>query len=179
MSLISASSHPHRPLFHLSSLMNRCCSAVRVNMMDWVAGRHILLLRKSEKGSSGQWTACQGALTLLCFSPSFFLISDIQEPFKPEPHPPTLYHPPPCPSEPLSTILFDWSLTCNVPLSTTGKASRGKGQNIYNKVNKASERRGREGEDQQWEGCNRTKVIRKVTQCFWGEEKKTYKRKLN
>lgn len=70
--------HPPHPLFtgffHLSSLMNRCCSAVGVNMMDWVAGRHILLLRE-RRGSSGQWTACRGALTPLCFSPSFFLIA--------------------------------------------------------------------------------------------------------
>lgn len=50
MSLSSPSFHLHRPLFHLSSLMNRCCSAARVNMMDWVAGRHILLLRESEWG---------------------------------------------------------------------------------------------------------------------------------
>lgn len=44
------SSHFRGPLFHLSSLMNRCCSAVGVNMMDWVAGRHILLLGGSERG---------------------------------------------------------------------------------------------------------------------------------
>lgn len=43
------------------------------------------------EGSSGRWTACQGASTLRCFSPSFFLatalISDIQESFQPEPRP--------------------------------------------------------------------------------------------
>lgn len=44
------SSHFHRSPLHLSGLMNRCCSAVGVNMMDWVAGRHILLLWESERG---------------------------------------------------------------------------------------------------------------------------------
>lgn len=48
--LSSSSSHLHRPLFHLSNLMNRCCSAAGVNMTDWIAGRHIPLLRKSERG---------------------------------------------------------------------------------------------------------------------------------
>lgn len=38
--------HPiSEPLFHLSSLTNRCCSAVEVKMMDGVVSRHILLLR--------------------------------------------------------------------------------------------------------------------------------------
>lgn len=75
-------------LFHLSELMNRCCSAVGVNMMDGVAGRDILLLRgRLRGGSSGRSIACQGALTFLFFSPSFFhmtdLIHDIQESFNP------------------------------------------------------------------------------------------------
>lgn len=43
------------------------------------------------EGSSGQWTACRGALTLPRFSPSSSLIaaliSDIQESFHPEPRP--------------------------------------------------------------------------------------------
>lgn len=92
------------------------------------------------KGSSGQWTACQGALTLLHFSPFSFriadLISDIQESFHPEAPPPALYHPLSCPSEPLSNILFNLSPTCNVPLSTTEEARKWKGQNISNKVRK-------------------------------------------
>lgn len=39
-------------------------------------------VRKWER-SSGQWTACQGVLTLLCFSPFSTLISNIQELSKP------------------------------------------------------------------------------------------------
>lgn len=141
------SSHFRGPLFHLSSLMNRCCSAVGVNMMDWVAGRHILLLGESERGHLDTEQHA-GVPWLFCIShlfPNISLTSYLT--FKclsiPEPHPQALYHPLSCPSEPLSDILFDWLLTCNVPLSTTGEARRWKGQNIYNKVKSLP--RGEEG----------------------------------
>lgn len=85
------SSHFHRPLFHLSSLMNRCCSAVGVNKMDWVAGRHILLLRESERGhlDSEQHARVPWLFCIPHLLPSISLTSSLT--FKslstPKPHP--------------------------------------------------------------------------------------------
>lgn len=85
----SSFSYLHRPLFHLSILMNRCYSAVGVNMMDWVAGRHILLLWESERGHLDSEQHA-GVPWLFYVSHLFFLIttliSDIQEPFQPKYH---------------------------------------------------------------------------------------------
>lgn len=120
-----------------------CCWSQHDGLSCWQA--HPSAAKKWE-GSSGHRTACRGALTHLCFQLFFLvdaLISDIQKPFKPKTPHTKLYHPLSCPSEALSAILFNWSLTCNVPLSITGEASNWKGQNVYNKVNKTSERRGR------------------------------------
>lgn len=95
---------------------------------------------KKWEGSSGQRTACQGASTLLFVLPSFFSPHHCLHLCHPPWAPPSaLYHPRFRPSEPLSAILLNWSLTCNVPLSATGEVSRRKGQNIYNKVSRASE----------------------------------------
>lgn len=144
------------PLSHLSSVMNRCCSAAGVNMMEWVAGRHILLLRGNQRGHLDSEHRSReppsNAASHLLYSSSLALVSDIQKPFSPRAPPSALHHLPSCPSELLSAILFHWSLTCNVPLSTTGQASWWKGRNIYNKVNKASEKWGREVEEWvQWQ----------------------------
>lgn len=92
LELLSSSPSPlHWLLFHLSSLMNRCCSAAGVNMMDWVAGRHILPLRESERGHLDSekrarvlWIFCVSHLLSSLLLP---LISDIQESFLPKPHP--------------------------------------------------------------------------------------------
>lgn len=89
-------SNPPHPIFTglaLSSVKSNeqmllSCWSQHDGLSRWQA--HPSAERKWE-GSSGQWTSCQGALTLLCFSPSFFLItaliSDIQESFHPEPRP--------------------------------------------------------------------------------------------
>lgn len=93
---------------------------------------------KKWEGSSGHRTACRGALTYLCLQLFFLvdaLISDIQKPFKLKTPPTALYHPLFCPSEPLSAILFNWSLTWNLPLSITIEANKWKGQHVFNKVN--------------------------------------------
>lgn len=141
--------HLFRRLFHLSRLMSRCCSAVEISMIDWIAGRAILLLWESESGHLDTEQHAGGGLTRLCssflFLPSccfhFWHSVSAQIP---------LCHTRFCPTEPLSGILFDWSLTCNVPLSITGEANKWKGQNIYNKVNETSERHVRKGADYQY-----------------------------
>lgn len=84
--------------------MNRCCSAVGVNMMDGAAGRDILLLRGRVGGASGRSVACQGALTFLFFVTSFFhmsdLIDDIQKCFDPPDCHPLRSLSPDCPVHP-------------------------------------------------------------------------------
>lgn len=142
--------------------------------MDWLAGRHILLLRESEMGhlDSEQharvpWLFCVSRLISSSSPPSSWHSGAF-----PPPAPiPALYHPLSCPSEPLSAILFDWSLTCNVPLSATGEASCWKGQNIYNKVSKASERRVREeGGTAVGGGVIKRRLHEKSLNIFWDIE---------
>lgn len=121
------SSHFRQPHFHLSSLMNRCCSAVGANMMDRVAGRHILLLRASERGHLDTEEHA-GVPWLVCIShllPIIALTSHLT--FKcPSGLTPLRHSTTHCPvrPSPLSDILFRWLLTCNVPLSTTGGDSQ-------------------------------------------------------
>lgn len=87
--LDSLSSHLPSPLFHLLGLMNRCCSAVAVNMMDWVAGRHILLLRESERGhlDSEQHARVPWLICISHLLPSISLTSSLTFRSLSTPHP--------------------------------------------------------------------------------------------
>lgn len=136
----SLSSHFRQPHFHLSSLMNRCCSAVGVSLMDRVAGRHIILLRASERGHLDTEEHA-GVPRLFCIShllPIIVLTSRLT--FKcfsaPEAPPPYSTLPPTVPSAPAPCQTFcsaDY-LPVMCPCPQLEETAGRKGQNIYNKV---------------------------------------------
>lgn len=134
------SSHFRQPHFHLSSLMNRCCSAVGVSMMDRVAGRHILLLRASEMGHLA--TEEQAGVPLLfCISHLHAVIALTSHlTFKclcaPEASTPCSTLPPTVPSAPAPCQTFcsaDY-LPVMCPCPQLEETAGRKGQNVYNKV---------------------------------------------
>lgn len=115
--------------------MNRCCSAVGVNMMDGVAGRDILLLGEHLRGVIWTVNSLPGCLDFSA-SLTFFLPYDWPHPwhsglFQP-PLPPALYPQLSSPSEPLSDVLFNWSCPC----PQLEEHAEEKGQTIHNKVKK-------------------------------------------
>lgn len=121
------------------------CWSQHDGLSRWQA--HPSAERKWE-GSSGRRTACQGALTLLCFSPSSFLIaafiSDIQASFHPGPRPQHSATHCPVHLSPCQPFCSTDHLPVVCPCSQVKAAACQKGQNIYNKVSKASERPKRE-----------------------------------
>lgn len=143
------SSHFRQPHFHLSSLMNRCCSAVGVSMMDRVAGRYILLLRASERGHLDTEEHA-GVPLLFCIShllPIIALTSHLT--FKclsaPEASPPYGTLPPTVPSAraPCQTFCSADYLPVMCPCPQLEETAGRKGQNIYNKVKSIVEKQRR------------------------------------
>lgn len=143
--------------------MNRCCSAAGVNVMDWSAGRHILLLGESAGGhmDSAQCARVPGLFSVSHLLPSQFLPSSLtfSSLSTPELHPQHSYHPLSCPSEPLSAILFGWSLTCNVLWSASGGAQLSEKVKMFI-IRSTRPLRGK------WGGKEKMKVTWKVIQYF-------------